>query len=403
MEPSFDLSLIQEYAVEIGLSIGLLIFVYLALWLFDYLATQLKHRILKLNLRSFSIFGIEIINIGKQELIITTAIKALQLFVSLSFLYFALVVILSEIPATESMAIALVDLIFEPLQELFIRFVGYLPNLFTVVVTVLVARYLIKGVKYISRGVVQGSFRFPGFERRTARTTGGIITFLLYVITIIIVLPSMPGYESLAFKGIATFLGALITIGGSSVIANYMAGIVLTYMHAFEKKDWIEIDGISGQVLSTGPFAIRLHSYKKEVINIPNSKVLSTAIRNYSGKNKQPLILATEISIGYDIAWKKVNTLLIEAAKRTELLDQKNKPFVLQKKLDDFYVVYELNAYLEHPEMRPKAYSQLLSQILDVFNEAEIEIMSPHYRAERDGEPSTISTEEPNAPDDKKT
>lgn len=396
----FDLDLIKAYALDIGLTLGLLILLLLGLVLIDNLTKRLKRFLLSKNFQSLRIFSLEIINVGKQKLIITTAINAFQILVSIIFLYVYLVVILSHISSTQPIAEELVDLIFIPLQALFNSTVNYIPDLFNIVVTILIAQYLIKAVKYVTNGVVDGSFQFPGFEPRTARTTGGIIIFLISITTIILVLPSMPGYQSLAFKGIATFLGILITIGGSSVIANYMAGIVITYMHAFDKGDWVDIDGISGQIIATGAFAIRLNSYKQEVINVPNSKVLGSAIRNYSGKNMQQLIIHTEVSIGYDVPWKKVNTLLINAARITEQLNEGKEPFVLQKKLDDFYIVYELNAFLNDPAQKPKAYSALHANILDVFNDAEVEIMSPHYRAERDGTQSTLAKDQINSSND---
>lgn len=398
-----DFATIKEYAYNAALALGALAVIYLVLYLIDVYTKRLKSQLLKLQLRSLKLFGIEIMNVGKQELMITSTINGLQIFVSISVLYFTLVLILGEIPATENIAIELINLIFEPLKTLFMGFIGYLPELFNIAITVIIARYLIKVVKYISNGVRSNSFHFPGFHPNTARTTGGIITFLIYVLTIIIILPSMPGYESLAFKGIATFLGALITIGGSSVIANYMAGIVLTYMHAFERGDWVTIGETSGKVLGTGAFAVRLHSYKGEAISIPNSKVLSADIRNYSGKNKKQMILHTEVSIGYDVSWKKVRDLLVEAAKRTPLLEKDKEPFVLQKKLDDFYVVYELNTFLSQPEAKPRTQSSLHANILDVFEEAHIEIMSPHYRAQRDGTDVTLPSSKKETTDEKQS
>lgn len=386
---NFDL--IKGYAFNLGLALILLVLLLLGLVLVDRLIKRFKTHLLSKNFKSLRIFSLEIINVGKQKLIITTAINAIQIAVSISFLYISLVVILSQISTTESIADELIDLIFIPLQVIFNSAVNYLPDLFNIVITILVARYLIKAVKYITDGVIDKSFQFPGFEPRTARTTGRIITFLISIITVIMILPSMPGYESLAFKGIATFMGILITIGGSSVIANYMAGIVITYMHAFDKGDWVEIDGVSGQIVTSGTYAIRLNSYKGEAINIPNSKALGSVIRNFSGKNQRKLIIHTEVSIGYDVPWKRVNTLLIQAAKLTQQLDEKEDPFVLQKKLDDFYIVYELNAVLNNPAEKPKAYSALHSNILDVFNNEGIEIMSPHYRAERDGTQTTVT------------
>ncbi|NET35426.1 MAG: mechanosensitive ion channel [Cyanothece sp. SIO1E1] len=388
---NLDLELLNEYAYDVGIAIALLALIYLILYLINHLTHRLKGKIDRLKLKNFKVFGLEVLNVGKQELIIATVINSIQILVSITFIYFSLVAILSEIPATESIATDLVNLIFEPLQRLFNSFVSYLPDLFNIFVTIVIANYLIKSVKYISAGVRAGTFNFPGFHPRSARTTSSIITFLIYILTIIIILPSMPGYESLAFKGIATFLGALITIGGSSVIANYMAGIVLTYMHAFEKGDWVTINEISGKIISVDAFAVRLRSYKGEAINIPNSKVLSSSITNFSEENSKDMTVYTEVSIGYDVPWKKVNDLLIGAAKKIEFFNEK-EPFVLQKKLDDFYIVYEINAFLSDPALKPRAYSSLHASILDVFNEAEIEIMSPHYQAERDGTTSTVQT-----------
>jgi small-conductance mechanosensitive channel len=68
-------------------------------------------------------------------------------------------------------------------------------------------------------------------------------------------------------------------------------------------------------------------------------------------------------------------------------------PFILQTSLDDFYVSYELNAYTEHPKMSALIYSHLHQHIQDLFNEHQIEIMSPHYRANRDGNHVTIPSQ----------
>lgn len=390
MDFTFDMSLVKEYAAYAGLAVSLIILIYVGLYVINRLSRLLRKRLLSLKLRSLKTFNLEIINVGKIKLVINTLISSLQLLLYGFFIYFMLIVILSKIPATEEISIELYELIFVPLQAYIKSFVSYIPDLFNIAVMIVIAHYLIKSVKYISNGVESGSFHFPGFKPRTARTTGGIITFLIYVLTIIVILPSMPGYESLAFKGIATFIGALVTIGGSSIIANYMAGIVLTYMHAFDKGNWVEIDGISGQIKATGPFAIRLKSYKEEAINIPNSKVLSSAIRNFSKEGDKGMLIYTEVSIGYDVHSDEVISLLIKAANKTEFLDNERSPFVFIKKLDDFYIVYELNAYINDPTTKPEAYSLLHANILELFNEAQIEIMSPHYRAERDGSPSTL-------------
>ncbi len=60
---------------------------------------------------------------------------------------------------------------------------------------------------------------------------------------------------------------------------------------------------------------------------------------------------------------------------------------------------YELNVYTKQPKKMAHFYSELNKTILDEFNAAGVEILSPHYSAFRDGNASTIPAEfDPKAP-----
>ena len=112
---------------------------------------------------------------------------------------------------------------------------------------------------------------------------------------------------------------------------------------------------------------------------------------NYTTANEEEgLILHTTVTIGYDVPWREVHKLLVEAALATEHIKKKPHPFVLQTSLDDFYVSYQLNARTREIQKMALIYSELHKNIQDKFNEAGVEIMSPHYGAHRDGNQSTI-------------
>ena len=132
---------------------------------------------------------------------------------------------------------------------------------------------------------------------------------------------------------------------------------------------------------------------KKVIVSIPNSKILTSHIHNYNRElGNRRVLLHTTVSIGYDVSWKKVNELLMAAAKKTEGLDLSEPPSVRQIKLDDFYVVYELNALATDARVLHNTYSELHHHILDEFGDAGIEILSPHYRVERGGDQGAGST-----------
>ena len=85
-----------------------------------------------------------------------------------------------------------------------------------------------------------------------------------------------------------------------------------------------------------------------------------------------------------------MHAALLDAADRCTLLNKEPKPFVFQTSLDDFYVSYQLNAHTLHAGRRLAILSEMHQNIQDCCNERGIEIMSPHYRAQRDGNTTTI-------------
>jgi small-conductance mechanosensitive channel len=203
--------------------------------------------------------------------------------------------------------------------------------------------------------------------------------------------PYLPGSDSPAFKGISIFLGVLFSLGSSSAVANVIAGVILTYTRAFKIGDRVQIADTVGDVMGKTLLATHVKTIKNVYITIPNSLVLGSHIINFSASAQgQPLILHTGVTIGYDAPWRQIHALLIAAAAATPGILPEPKPFVLQTSLDDFYVAYEINAYTDQPSGMALIYSNLHQNIQDKFNEAAVEIMSPHYHAVRDGNVTAI-------------
>jgi small-conductance mechanosensitive channel len=127
----------------------------------------------------------------------------------------------------------------------------------------------------------------------------------------------------------------------------------------------------------------RIRTVKNEEVHLANSLLLGTASTNYSRlANSDGLYLPARVSVGYSTPWRQVHAMLLQAARQTPGICLDPEPFVLQTALGDFYVQYELNARLERPERRVWVQSDLHCNILDIFNEHGVQIMSPHYMAD---------------------
>jgi len=354
------------------------------IWLINKGGNYFKNKVMGLKSSLLKYQSFELVSRSKQQLVVIGLINVVRIITILLIIYFSFLLMLSLFPGTSELVIKLRDYIFIPLKGSFLSVVHYLPRMFNILIIVIIFRYLFRLVKTLAIEIEKETIHIPTFEPRRAKTTAKIVNFIFLAIMLILILPLMPGYESLAFKGIAAFLAALITIGGSSVIANFMSGIVVSFMNPCQLGDWIQIDNTSGEVIEMSQFAIKIRTAENIIVSIPYTKSLSAHIINYSGdQDNNSILLRTTVSIGYDVSWEKVNELLLAAASITDNIDQSVPAFVRQKKLDDFYIVYELNVYTTDVRQKYQTYSELHKHILDTFKRAGIEILSPHYRVEK--------------------
>lgn len=312
--------------------------------------------------------------------------RALRVLVTLLLLYVYVPLVLSFFPWTSPLSRRIVGYAVTPVRTTAISFAAYLPNIFYIAVIVVLTRYFLKLVHAIFRAIEAGSIAFAGFYPEWAEPTYKILRVLVLAFAAVVVFPYLPGAHTDAFKGVSIFFGVLFSFGSSGAVGNITAGIVLTYTRAFRIGDRVRIGDTVGDVIEKTLLVTRVCTIKNVAVTIPNGAVLGGQVVNYSTLAAAPgVILHTTVTIGYDIPWKQVHAALIEAAHRTDGIVAEPAPFVLQTSLDDFFVSYQINGYTAAPQSMAATYSRLNSNIQDAFNEAGLEIMSPHYSALRDG------------------
>jgi small-conductance mechanosensitive channel len=329
----------------------------------------------------------------KQLEFVLKLVTIIRLIVLIFVVYISLPAIFSVFPETEAYATTLLAWIFSPAKAALMGFIHFLPNLFSIIVIVVLFRYILKAIKFFVDEIQKGQIQIDGFYSDWAMPTFNIVKVLVYAFMVVIIFPYLPGSNSPIFQGVSVFVGILFSLGSSNAIANMVAGLVITYMRPFKIGDFIKIGDVTGTVIEKSPLVTRVRTPKQEDITIPNATVLSSSSINYSANtndNSNGLLIHTTITIGYDTPWVAVHKALIEAAMRTDFLEQSPTPFVLQTSLNDFYVSYEINGYTKHPNQQPSIYSKLHQNIQDCFNEAGLEIMSCHYTSLRDGNRTTI-------------
>ncbi len=301
--------------------------------------------------------------------------------VVLAYLWLGLV--LDLFPWTRPLAQQLIEIFVNPLREMALQFLGVVPDLVFLGVLFFVVRYLLKLIWLFFQGVERGAITLANFEREWAMPTYKIVRVLVVILSLVVAYRYIPGSGSAAFKGLSIFLGVIFSLGSSSIIANLVAGYTMIYRRAFRLGDRIKVGDIEGDVIETRLLVTHIRTIKNEEIIVPNSVILNNHVINYSRLAKgRGLILHATAGIGYGTPWRQVEAMLKLAAARTPGLLLDPVPFVVKKSLGNFAVTYEINVYTGDSHAIEEQYSALHGNILDVFNEYGVPIMTPAYMAD---------------------
>jgi small-conductance mechanosensitive channel len=309
--------------------------------------------------------------------------------VAIFILFFILV--FSLYPQTDGLAQSLLLNINEALLSLWEQVLSFIPNLFALIFIALITRLILRLLRFFYNGLERGKIRFSSIHPEVVEPTYQLMRFLVIAFALVAAFPYIPGSSSPMFRGLSIFVGFLISLGSTSLVTNIISGIVLTYSRGLKIGDRVKIGETFGDVIDRTLLVTRVKTIKNEVITIPNVVVMQNEIVNFSAEARRDgLILHTSVTIGYDEPWRHVQELLINAALETGDVLQDPEPFVLKTSLDNHYISYELNAFTDNPDRMEDIYSDLHQNVLDKFNHAKVEIMSPTYFAFRDGHGSTI-------------
>ena len=301
-------------------------------------------------------------------------------FLWLSVAYLWLTYVLARFPLTEALGERLTDFLFGVLYTLGTGLIEAMPALSTALIILFLTKAFNDALGNFFRAAKEGRVQVPGLHPETVTATHRIVSILIWGLGIAVAYPFIPMSDSDAFKGLSVMFGFMLTLGSAGIVNQLMSGLVLVYSRALSVGDFVDIGQNVGVVSEVGALSTKVINMRNEEVTIPNAVLVGNPIKNYSRlAGARGTLVSTKVTIGYDTPWRQVHAMLIAAAEQTPGLRVSPKPFVFQRSLADWYVEYELFAYMDHPLERVSVLSALHANIQDQFNTYGVQIMSPHF------------------------
>lgn len=314
--------------------------------------------------------------------IVQLALRLLSWVVLAAFTYQWLVFVLKRFPFTRAAGEQLGAFVIRVGERIGGGVLGALPDLAVAVVIFALARAATGMLRPAFERAEHGTGGAGLIDRDLARPTRRIVNVGIWLFALVMAYPYLPGSQTEAFKGVSVLVGLMVTLGGSSLFGQAASGMILMYSRTLRLGEYVRVSGTEGTVVAIGTFTTRVRTGMGEEVTLPNSVLMGNTIFNLSRVAQgRGYMVTTGVTIGYDTAWREVEAMLLEAAQRTPGVLAEPAPRVLQRALSDFYIDYRLvcQATPELPRERAQLQNALHANIVDVFNEHGVQIMSPHY------------------------
>jgi small-conductance mechanosensitive channel len=203
------------------------------------------------------------------------------------------------------------------LQQFALGVAGAVPGLLSAALIFFIARQLAQALSHILQRVERGTVQMTWLDPDTAGPTRRVGIFVVWLFALAFAYPFLPGANSDAFKGVSVLAGLMLSLGGSSVVGQIIAGLSLMYARTMRSGEYVKIGETEGTVSSVGMFSTKVQTGLGEEVSLPNAWVFAQPVRNFSRLAPEGrFVLHTAVTIGYATPWRQVHAMLLEAARR---------------------------------------------------------------------------------------
>ena len=244
--------------------------------------------------------------------------------------------------------------------------IGYLPNLISAIILFIAGYWLIRLLIHIISKALSKSKA----DHTIISFITSITKTLLWICLSICILAALRFDVSTL---LATLGAAVVTIGLAlkDSLSNVASGTLIILNRKFKTGDFIETDGIIGEVMKIDMMYTTLRTYDYKEVLIPNSRIASNNVINHFNLKVRRLEIPIALSYGQDIPKARKVIMDHVAAVEGVLQDKDNK--IIVDRFGDSSVDMILYVWCEAQNYWPVIY-KVREGVKEALDKAGIEI-----------------------------
>ena len=171
-----------------------------------------------------------------------------------------------------------------------------------------------------------------------------------------------------------------MALAAQDLISNFFGGAIITVDKPFKVGDRIKVEDYYGDVISVGTRSTRIKTLDYQIVTIPNNKLTTNIIINYSEPD-QKLRITIPISVAYGTDPQRVKEILLEIAqdaiKNTGYLLDDPAPTVFFTEFADSSLNFILRVWAQKYNIPDEVKDTINCRIAERFAQEGIEIPFP--------------------------
>ncbi len=208
--------------------------------------------------------------------------------------------------------------------------------------------------------------------------TAKVILWIFLMVTIL----SALGVPTTAFITLIGACGAAVALALKDSLSNFAGGILVLMHKPFEKGDYVETNGVGGRVEKIDLLYSTLITLDNKVISIPNGKIATDVVTNFSQADRRRI--DSKFGISYNADIKKAKEIIAEVVQKSPLFLADPEPMIGVSEHGDNAVIIDVLVWCNTNDYYPAWYS-LYEDVKMAFDENGIEIPFPQVVVHSDG------------------
>ncbi|MCU7799457.1 MAG: mechanosensitive ion channel [gamma proteobacterium symbiont of Lucinoma myriamae] len=171
------------------------------------------------------------------------------------------------------------------------------------------------------------------------------IAYMAMMVFVVVATLGQIGIQTTSFIAILGAAGLAIGLALQGSLANFAAGFLLIIFRPFREGDVIEAAGVTGKVDVIQIFTTTLKTPDNKIIIIPNAKLGSDNIINYSAQKTRRVDMV--VGVSYDADLKEVRTILEDIVSKDERILNDPEHLIAVGELADNSVNFFVRVWVE--------------------------------------------------------